>query len=192
MKVRCGAFLLIMILPAPALADSLQPGSNDPGVITHLGKGLKELGLDSMLVVGYDKTGEASSLKATLLTGPTFRYFIRDNLNLAVNASFLFKKASAGDLGGQTDIGGLGTIAAGYHASPGRGMFLEPLIGVGGFFGTRTIGKDPGRSVPASSAAPVARGSGWSSTRARASICTPDRKRWCRSARAAPASAKDS
>jgi hypothetical protein len=143
MKARCSAFLLIMILPAPALADTLESGADNSGTITRIGKGVKELGFDSMLVVGYDKTGEASSLKATLLAGPTFRYFIRDNLSLAVNGSFLFKSASAGDLGGQTDIGGLGTISAGYYASLGRGMFLEPLIGVGGFFGNRTIGKDP-------------------------------------------------
>lgn len=47
-------------------------------------------------------------------------------------------------MGGQTDIGGVGTVSAGYYASLGRGMFLKPSIGVGGFYGNRTVGKDPG------------------------------------------------
>ncbi len=143
MKARCCAILSIILLPAPALADTLQPTESYGSGITRVSKGVKEIGLDSMLVVGYDKAGEASSLRATLFTGPTFRYFLRDNLSLALNASFLYKTASAGDLGGQTDLGGLATVAVGYYASLGRGIFLKPQIGAGGFFGIRTIGKKP-------------------------------------------------
>jgi hypothetical protein len=143
MKVWFCTALLIVLAPAPARADTLYPGSNSGGFITRLGKGVKELGLDSMLVVGYDKTGDASALRASLLTGPTFRYFVIDNLSLAFNASFLLKHASAGDAAKQLDLGGMGTLSAGYYASLGGGMFIEPTIGVGGFYGRRTVGSDP-------------------------------------------------
>jgi hypothetical protein len=144
MKASFCAALLVALAPAPALADTLYPGGGSSGFITRLGKGVKEIGLDSMLVVGYDKTGDASALRVSLLTGPTFRYFVVDNLSLAVNASFLLKDASAGDAAKQLDIGGMGTLSAGYYASIGGGMFIEPVVGVGGFYGGRTTGSDPG------------------------------------------------
>ncbi|MFT3770385.1 MAG: hypothetical protein QM820_33575 [Minicystis sp.] len=144
MKIGFCAALLVVLLPAPALADTLYPGSNSSGFITRLGKGVKEIGLDSMLVVGYDKAGGASSLRASLLTGPTFRYLVIDNLSIAVNASFLMKHASGAGSASQFDIGGMGTVSAGYNASLGGGMFIEPVLGVGGFYGRRTTGSDPG------------------------------------------------
>jgi hypothetical protein len=144
MKARCCAILLVLLAPTPALADTLYSGSSSSGFITRLGKGVKEIGLDSMLVVGYDKTGDASALRVSLLTGPTFRYFIIDNLSLAFNASFLLKDASAGGAAAQLDVGGVGSVSAGYNLSVGGGMFIEPVLGVGGFYGSRKVGADPG------------------------------------------------
>jgi hypothetical protein len=136
--------LLLLLKAAPARADMLYPGANSAGVITVLGRGVKEIGVESMLVVGYDKAGDASTLRASALAGPTFRYFVANNLSLALNGSVLYKQSSTSGSPGQSDIGGLGTITAGYYASLGGGMFIEPLLGVGGFYARRTIGSDPG------------------------------------------------
>lgn len=146
-STACVLLPLLVLLPAPALADTLYPGANSSGVITSLSAGVKELGVESTLLVGYDKNADVSSLRASLIAGPTFRYFLKNNLSLAVNASFLFKQASAGVSGATTkqlDLGGLGTVTVAYHASLGGGMFISPLIGVGGFYANRTIGEDPG------------------------------------------------
>ncbi len=176
----------------PALADTLQPTESYGSGITRVSKGVKEIGLDSMLVVGYDKAGEASSLRATLFTGPTFRYFLRDNLSLALNASFLYKTASAGDLGGQTHLGGLATVAVGYYASLGRGFSSSRRSARAASSASARSVRSRMSSAPTSSAAPAAPGSGSSSTRARGSTSTRARRRWCRSARATPLRTEDS
>ncbi|APR81577.1 Hypothetical protein A7982_06926 [Minicystis rosea] len=144
MKARYFAALLAVLVPAPAWADTLNSGVSGVGTVTRLGKGLKEIGLDSMLVVGYDKTGDASALRISALSGPTFRFFVVDNLSLSLNASVLIKKTSADGAPQQFDFGGLGSLSAGYHASIGGGLFIVPTLGAGGFYGRRTTGTDPG------------------------------------------------
>jgi hypothetical protein len=134
----------LLLLPAPARADTLYPGSNSAGVITLLSRGVKEIGIESILVVGYDKAGDVSTLRASALAGPTFRYFVANNVSLALNGSVLYKTSSTSGTPGQSDIGGLGTLTVGYYASLGGGMFIEPLLGVGGFYARRTVGDDPG------------------------------------------------
>jgi len=140
----------LVAVPVPASADTLYPGANSGGVITSLSAGVKEIGVESTLVVGYDKAAGASDLRATLFAGPTFRYFLANNLSLSFNASFLYKESSADAPSGATappgqlDLGGLGTVTIAYYASLGGGMFISPLVGGGGFYAHRTIGDDPG------------------------------------------------
>jgi hypothetical protein len=56
MKLRYPAFLLFALLSKPASADTLYAGVNNAGSITRLGRGVKELGLDSMLVVSFGRS----------------------------------------------------------------------------------------------------------------------------------------
>lgn len=152
MKLRACVLLfpVVALSPARARADVLYPGANSAGVITALSRGVKEIGVESTLVVGFDKTAAASALRASLLAGPTFRYFVASNLSLGVNASFLYKHASTTASGApaaspaQSDVGGLGSLTLAYYASLGGGMFIAPLVGGGGFYARRTVGDDPG------------------------------------------------
>src|SRR5690349_18584314 len=87
--VSLGAVLVAA--PAPARADVLTPGAPDTNGIRAIGKGIKEIGVESLLLLNYGKEGSASSLRVSTITGLSFRYFIRDNLNLALNASYFYK-----------------------------------------------------------------------------------------------------
>src|SRR6185437_5727972 len=121
----CVLLPFLVAVPVPASADTLYPGANSGGVITSLSAGVKEIGVESTLVVGYDKAAGASDLRATLFAGPTFRYFLANNLSLSFNASFLYKESSADAPSGATappgqlDLGGLGTVTIAYYASLG-------------------------------------------------------------------------
>ena len=78
--------------PSPAAADTLTPDPPDTSGIRRIGKGIKEFGGESILVLDYGKEGDAaSSFRASTVTGLSFRYFVVDNLNLALNASYFFK-----------------------------------------------------------------------------------------------------
>jgi hypothetical protein len=137
-----GVVLSLLSLSFNARADTLSPGSNDSGVVSNISKGVKELAVESMLVVGYDKIGDASALRAVALAGGTFRYFVANNVALSLNANFLYRKSGT-DQFGQVDLGGLALISAGYYASLGGGLFIVPQLGVGGTYAGRTLGEDP-------------------------------------------------
>lgn len=134
--VSLGAALVAA--PAPASADTLTPGAPDTNGIRAIGKGIKEIGVESLLLLNYGKEGSASSLRVSTITGLSFRYFIRDNLNLALNASYFYKgdDTAAGQ-------GGVATLGANYLINIGRGLFLNPGIAGGGFFGKESVKGTP-------------------------------------------------
>lgn len=105
--------------------------------IDSIGKGVKELGVESMFVLGYDKVGDVSAMRASLVGTAAFRYFVARNISLGLNAGLLYKRAGAGDASA-SDVAGLGLLTAAYTARLGGGMFFRPSLGAGGFFGSRT------------------------------------------------------
>lgn len=96
---RIMATMAIIGLCAPlyANADRLVPGQGRHGVITHIGSGIVEFGIDNMLIIrsnsdtfpaaGAAAERKESSLEAIFLGGPTARYFIMDNLSLPLNVN---------------------------------------------------------------------------------------------------------
>lgn len=139
--------VLSAVLATTAHADTLGPSQRDDrGYITRLGKGLMELGLDS-LVVWTSRTTTVndvatSSSEMTLSVGPTFRYFVVDNLGLSLNVNALVTRTNPG---GEplTTVGALGLLDVDYYLSLGKGMFFKPGVGVGGFWKTRSEAVDP-------------------------------------------------
>lgn len=139
------AATLACALAPPALADSLKPWVDEYGVVSRVERGIAELGLDNVLIFTSrsesDNGTDGSSTNVTFIGGPTFRYFIIDNLSLGLNANFLMRSASVETtVGAQTtsvsatELGVLGTLHADYLLRVGRGMFVKPGLGLGGFW----------------------------------------------------------
>ena len=129
----------LVAAPAPARADILVPGAPDTNGIRAIGKGVKEIGVESLLLLDYNKAGGSSSLRASTVTGLSFRYFILNNLNLALNASYFYKGDDA-----VSRQGGVFTLGANYLVNIGRGLFLNPGLAGGGFFGKEAVRGAPG------------------------------------------------
>lgn len=133
-----------------ATADTLRPSSGH-GHITRINKGVVELGLDNILLIrfgsdttpaiGAAKETKRTTFSANFIGGPTFRYFLIDNLSLSLNVNFTAGVTSTTtDVGGTSteseakELGVLGGIMVDYYVRLGRGMFFKPGIGGGGYF----------------------------------------------------------
>lgn len=134
----------LTLLTASADAYTLGSARYSGREITALGRGVKEIGLDNILVLGYDKFSndagvDVSEFRMTYLGGLTFRYFVVNNLALTLQVQGLYKKA-AGDEG--KTFGVLGAIGAAYYMRLGHGLFLSPGAAAGGYWGKRetTVG----------------------------------------------------
>ncbi|MDI3290369.1 hypothetical protein [Polyangium sp. 15x6] len=140
--VSLGAVLVAA--PAPALADILVPDAPDTNGIRAIGKGIKEIGAESLLVLNYSSEGNTSSIRTTNITGLSFRYFIINNLNLELNASYFYKGVDAA-----ARQGGMVTLGANYLVNIGRGLFLNPGLAGGGFYGKVSVkGAPSGTPAP--------------------------------------------
>lgn len=146
MKKGCLVLALSLLVPASAHADSLEPGSNSAGKITHISKGVKELGVElgmgiaSDTVKGTGTNPDRSTMRLSLVGAPVFRYFVVDNVALGLHLGGIYRSSTAksGDEETKvTDTGFIGTVTAAYYASLGGGMFVAPTIGGGGFYGNR-------------------------------------------------------
>lgn len=162
MKTMIGALSLAALTmlaaaPTPGRADTLGPRDRDDrGEITRLGKGLMEIGLDSLFVwtsrsveVGGTTTKASTS---TVSVGPTFRYFLIDNLGLSLNVNALVSHDAAStetagvtDEVSNTELGVLGLVDLDYYVALGHGFFLKPGLGGGGFWKSRDepLASDP-------------------------------------------------
>ena len=139
--------VLLTLLGTTAYADTLAPSAkNERGYITRLGKGLMELGLDSLVVWTSRSITvndvEASSSELTLSVGPTFRYFVIDNLGVSLNVNALVTRRNPGDEA-VMEYGVLALLDVDYYVSLGKGMFFKPGVGGGGLFKTRSEVVDP-------------------------------------------------
>jgi hypothetical protein len=139
-------------------AYEIRPGVSSSGSPTSLGAGLKELGIESMFTVGYDKVGGSDAgLRANVFGGLAFRYFIIRNLSLGLTAGPLYSRVSVGKTVA-SDLGGYGLINIAYHASLGGGLFIVPTVGAGGFYAKRELEAPPAPQVESNAYGGLARG----------------------------------
>ena len=160
-------------LPMAAHADPLTPGGHDSGVVTSIGPGVVELGMDNVLVLDFrddavSSGGSVSGLGVSFIGGPTLRVFVMPNFSVALNLNLLLEKrtSTVTDAAGaetktldDNSLGFVGTVMADYYVRLGRGMFFKPGLGGGGFFlshrlpgavdGTRVIENSAGGIVRA-------------------------------------------
>jgi hypothetical protein len=143
------AFATISSLTFPARADRIAPGGNDHGVVSVLGAGVREIGLESQFVLRSESTpsspapSEASRSSSLSLVGtPFFRYFVADQIGITIQLGGFLRSASA-TTGAITredrDVGFIGTASASYHLGLGGGFFVVPLAGAGYFAGSREL-----------------------------------------------------
>lgn len=117
---------------ANARADTLNPNPNDPGMVTVIRKGVKELDLGGLFVLSYNKLGNGQpTTRVQTIGGAGFQYFINDNLSAGANVLASYDRLNA-----TTATSGFGgTAFATLHARLGLGAFLRPTLGIGALFG---------------------------------------------------------
>lgn len=157
-KTILAAIPLLVAFAAPPDARALQTITPGTDGIERISAGVMELGLDAILLVRFSSNsqGDATSsvLDATFMGGLTPRYFLADNLSLALNLNVFYGRLStetstpAGDSEVTiSDLGFLGVLLCNYYLRLGYGMFWKPGLGVGGFYGTRSIPAGTGLSA---------------------------------------------
>jgi hypothetical protein len=150
------AFVAIGAMAAPeSQADTV--GSSYRG-FTSVAKGVKEIGVDNLFLLRHESVPLTDAPDTTVSTmdiayvgGLTPRYFVTDNVALALNLDFFYRKSSVStetkdpaggdpveDTQTETDTGFLGFVMANYYLKLGNSMFFKPGIGGGGFVGTRS------------------------------------------------------
>jgi hypothetical protein len=141
---------LLIFCAAPAHAYVLTSGQGDSAYVTGLGKGTKALGLDAMFVVSYGTAGPVSYFSATVIGALNFQYFVKNNLSVGFDLSPYYRHVASSSGAVETkqsEYGGIGFINVRYHWRLGKGFFLRPGIGLGGYGGnhiTPIAGAPPG------------------------------------------------
>jgi hypothetical protein len=140
-------FLVALLLASvPAAADTLGANPNDPGSVTFITKGVKEIDLGGVFVLSYAKAGEGEGqTRISTLGGVGFQYFLKDNLS--VGAQFLASYDQASANTSSTAFGG--AAFASLHIRLGLGAFLRPTLGLGALFGTQQTESTPGQVASA-------------------------------------------
>ena len=131
------AFVTALALASttPALADNIGADPNDAGRVTGIGKGVSEIDLGALGVFTYDKQGDASNTRLSMLFSAGYQYFLK--ANLSVGAQFLFDYDRASDAISATTLGG--TVSASLHVRLGLGAFLRPTLALGALVGNREL-----------------------------------------------------
>ncbi len=165
------AIALILAASVLAFAGQAVAGTaygNHQG-ITKIRKGVFDLGFDSVLIlrntttplkVNGEEAGSSTQTGFTYAGGPSFRYFLKDNLAVGADLQFFTFRNSTSidpDMGeavetSTADTGGLGFATGHYFIRLGSGLFFKPGVGVGGFVGNRSIpdGMDDTKTINSS------------------------------------------
>ena len=125
----------LLALATPARADEVAANPSDPGKVTSIGKGVKEIDLGGIFVLTVDKVGDESTTKLSTLGGVGFQYFF--NANVSAGATGLFAYDKVGDTASATSFGG--ALFGSLHVRLGLGAFFRPTLGLGALFGTREV-----------------------------------------------------
>jgi hypothetical protein len=142
------ASVLAAALAAPGIAEAQKTvRSNQYSGFNRIDKGVIELGVHNMWILGHSSAGDAEGrTQMTLVSGLAGRYFIQPNVAVGVSGSALYKTLGGDD----RDTGIVVTASASYALRLGNGMFLAPTLGGGGLFGTRTTPTGPSSNMSAS------------------------------------------
>ena len=127
--------VVVLALATNAHADEVAANPNDPGKVTSIGKGVKEIDLGGIFVLTVDKVGDQSTTKLSTLGGLGFQYFI--NANVSAGATALMSYDKVGDATSALSFGGV--AFASLHVRLGLGAFFRPTLGLGALFGTREV-----------------------------------------------------
>lgn len=164
------AVLVGVLGASEARADSV--GGNYRG-FTSVQKGVKEIGLDNIFLLRYNSVPLTDAPDTTVSTmdlayvgGLTPRYFVTDNIALALNLDLFYRSNSetveikdpntgevTEDSSSSSDLGFMGFVLVNYYMRLGNSMFFKPGIGGGGFVGSRnrpTVGGQPGQETKTS------------------------------------------
>lgn len=126
--------VIVLAASAPAHADDVGPAT-DAGSVTNIRKGVKELDLCGTFLFSSTRSGDADAVsRVSSLGGPSFQYFINNNVSVGANA--LFSYDQVGDAS-STAFGG--TAFGSLHIRLGLGAFLRPTLGVGALVGTSQV-----------------------------------------------------
>src|SRR5512139_2730156 len=114
--------LSVLVVVAEARADEVAANPNDPGAVTSVGRGVKEIDLGGIFVLSVDKVGDESTTKLSTLGGLGFQFFLNQNVSLGATGLFSYDKV--GDATSATSFGG---VAFGsLHVRLGLGAFFRP------------------------------------------------------------------
>jgi hypothetical protein len=129
------ALALVAALPGAAHADDVNADPSDPGRVTRIMKGVSEIDLGALGVFTYDKQGDASNTRLSMLFSAGYQYFI--NNNLSVGGQFLTNYDRPSDNQSALTLGG--TVFGSFHVRLGLGAFLRPTLALGALFGNREL-----------------------------------------------------
>ena len=140
-----GLSLLVPALLATraAHADDVYADPNDPGKVTRIHKGVSELDVGALGVLTYDKQGDVSNTRLSMLFSAGYQFFL--NTNLSVGGNLLFNYDRASDAVSAKAFGG--TVFGSLHVRLGLGAFLRPTLGIGALVGNRDIDTGAGGLV---------------------------------------------
>lgn len=138
--------LASLLASTPALADAIGGEPNDPGKVTFIGKGVKEIDLGGIFVLSHSKAGDAEGqTRISTLGGAGFQYFIKNNVS--VGGQFLASYEKQSENVYSTAFGG--AAFASLHVRLGLGAFFRPTLGLGALFGTQKTEVVPGQLMSA-------------------------------------------
>lgn len=132
--VLAAAVAAAVAAPRLASADDLGSRQGQSGVITKVGRGVFQLGLDSTFILGVQNEGEDTASRLNVTGNLMLRYFFKDNLGVSIRAGGLYREN-----GEVTDSGFVGAAWVNYYMRLGEGVFLAPGVGTGMLFATREI-----------------------------------------------------
>jgi hypothetical protein len=156
MKVRLASFVLgsLVSLVGAASADSIGADPNDPGKVTAIRKGVKEIDLGGMFVLSHNKSGDAEgNTRVSSIGGAGFQYFFNNNLSAGANVLVAYDRVSSNTY--SQSYGG--SLFGSLHLRLGLGAFLRPTFGAGVLVGNLNTEVTPGMVVTANQVAGLVR-----------------------------------
>lgn len=129
--IRAG--IIASLFATSAAADAIGANPNDPGKVTALARGVKELDVGGIFLLSHVTTGDRGQTRVSALGGPGFQYLVSDTVSTGVQALVSYDRDSAASHA--TTFGAMGFTSL--HVRLGLGAFLRPTFGMGALFGTR-------------------------------------------------------
>ena len=109
--------------------------SRDRGAVNKIAKGVTEASVESLWIWSHNAEGDSSASSVTVLAGFAGRRFIKDNFAVSLHIGALYKTNETES----KSTGVTGSLRASYFQRLGEGMFLAPMVGIGGLKGKRTV-----------------------------------------------------